>query len=63
MVLDSVSEKNGIEKSIGFGIGKNLVSEKVSDSVLFRFWVSSHTVFELCNVCVTVNVNYKLADD
>ena len=27
-VSDSVSKKLGIEKSIGFGIGKNLVSEK-----------------------------------
>ena len=33
MVSDSVSEKIGIEKSIGFGIGKNLVSKKVSESV------------------------------
>ena len=57
MVSDSVSKKFGIEKSIGFGIEiiwyrkkyriryrKNLVSEKVSDSVSFRFWVSPHTV-------------------
>ena len=43
MVLDSVSKKFGIEKSIGFGIGLNLVSEINSDSVSFRFWVSSHT--------------------
>ena len=27
-VSDSVSKKLGIKKSIGFGIGKNLVSEK-----------------------------------
>ena len=27
-VSDSVSKKFGIENSIGFGIGKNLVSEK-----------------------------------
>ena len=33
-VSDSVSEKFGIEKSIGFGIGNYLVSKKVSDSVL-----------------------------
>ena len=57
MVSDSVSKQFGIEKNIGFGIEKirsrkkyriryrkNLVSEKkVSDSVSFRFWVSSHT--------------------
>ena len=43
----------GIKKSSD--IGKNLeskkvsdsVSEKVSDSVLFRFWVSSHTECQL----------------
>ena len=48
----SISKKIGIEKSICIGIGKHLVSKKVSDSVLkkkvsdsvsFRFWVSSHT--------------------
>ena len=33
----------GIEKSIGFDIGKHLVSGKVSDSVSFRCWVLSHT--------------------
>ena len=37
MVSDSVLKKFGIEKSIGFGIEKNLVSEKVSDSVSLRF--------------------------
>ena len=42
-VSDSVSEKFGIEKSIGFGIGKIWYRKKVSDSVSFRFWVSSHT--------------------
>ena len=40
-VSDSVSTNSGNEKSIG--IGKKLVSKKVSDSVSFRFWVSSHT--------------------
>ena len=40
----SVSEKFGIKKSIGFGIGKIWYRKKVSDSVLFRFWVLSHTV-------------------
>ena len=30
---DSVSEKNWYRKSIGFGIGKNLVLKKVSESV------------------------------
>ena len=43
-VSDSVSKKFGIEKSIGFGIGKIWYRKKVSDSVSFRFWVSSHTV-------------------
>ena len=36
-------EKNGIEKSIGFGIEKIWYRKKVLDSVSFRFWVSSHT--------------------
>ena len=43
--------KFGIIEGIGFGIinnlvskfRKNLVPKKVLDSVLFRFWVSSHT--------------------
>ena len=39
MVSDSVSKKFGIEKSIGFGIGKNLVSKKVSDSVSEKFGI------------------------
>ena len=48
MVLDSNSEKIGFEKSIGFSTvkmlsriqyQKHLVSEKVLDSVSFRFWV------------------------
>ena len=56
LVSDSVAKKFGLGKSIEFGIGKiwyrkkyriqyrkNLVSEKVSDSVSFRFWESSHT--------------------
>ena len=38
MVSDSVSKK------IRFGINEVLVSEKVSDSVSFRFWVSSHAL-------------------
>ena len=51
LVSDSVSKKFGIEKSIGFGIGKiwyrkkyriryrkKLVSKKVSDSVSERIW-------------------------
>ena len=36
-------KKIGIEKSIGIGIEKNWYRKKVSDSVSFRFWVSSHT--------------------
>ena len=57
IVSDSASKIFCIEISIGFGIGKKLVTEKVSesvskilryrkkdsDSVSFRFWVSSHT--------------------
>ena len=43
MVSDLVSKKIGIEKSIGFGIGKIWFRKKVSDSVSFRFLVSSHT--------------------
>ena len=46
VVSDSVSKKFGIEKSIGFGIGKIWYRIKVSESVSFRFWVSSHTVKE-----------------
>ena len=45
-VSDSVSKKIGIGKSIGFGIEKNWYRKKVSDSVSFRFWVSSHTGLE-----------------
>jgi len=60
MVSDSVSENFGIKKSIGFGIenigiGKSIgfgieriwYRKKVSDSVSFRFWVSSHTAQEM----------------
>ena len=36
-------KKIGIGKSIGFGIEKIWYRKKVSDSVSFRFWVSSHT--------------------
>jgi hypothetical protein len=42
-VSDSVLEKFGIKKSIGFGIEEIWYRKKVSDSVSFRFWVSSHT--------------------
>ena len=38
-----IGRKIGIEKSIGFGIEKIWYRKKVSDSVSFRFWVSSHT--------------------
>ena len=49
MVSVSVSKEFGIEKSIGFG--KKLVLEKVSDSVSFRFWVSSVTIrHTLCEI-------------
>ena len=34
----------GIEKSIGIGIENIWYRKKDSDSVLFRFWLSSHTV-------------------
>ena len=40
-------KKFGIEKSIGFGIEKIWYRKKVSDSVSFRFWVSSHTASTL----------------
>ena len=39
MVSDSVSKKFEILKSIGFGIEKNLVSKKVSDSVSEKFGI------------------------
>ena len=45
MVSDSVSKKFGIEKSIGFGIGKNLVSKKVSDSVSEIFGIEKSIGF------------------
>ena len=59
-VSDSVSEKFGIEKSIGFGIGKNLVSKKVSDSVSEIFGIEKSIGFvieknyqkNLCFVCL-----------
>ena len=37
------SKKIGIEKSIGIGIENIWYRKKDSDSVSFRFWVSSHT--------------------
>ena len=42
-VLDSISEIFGIGKSIGFDIGNIWYRKKDSDTVSFRFWVSSHT--------------------
>ena len=42
-VLDSVSKKFDINKSIGFSIEKFGINKNVLDSVSFRFWVSSHT--------------------
>ena len=55
-VPESVSEKFGTEKSLGIGLEKNeyrkslgiglekiWYRKKVSESVSFRFWVSSHT--------------------
>ena len=45
-VSGSILNKFGIEKSIGFGIGTIWYRKKVSDSVSFRFWVSSHTESE-----------------
>ena len=56
MVSEPESKKFGTEKSLGTGLEKNeyrkksrnrsrknLVPKKVSESVSFRFWVSSHT--------------------
>ena len=45
MLSDSVSKKFGIKKSIGFGIGKNLVSKKVSDSVSEKFGIEKSIAF------------------
>jgi len=69
MDSDSVSEKFGIEKSIGFGIGKiwyrkkyriryrkNLVSEKVSDSVSKRYGIGKS--FGLSFVQIWVFLGY-----
>ena len=47
MVSDLVSEKFGIEKSMGFGIGKNLVLKKVSDSVSEIFGIGKK--FRICS--------------
>ena len=50
-------KKIGIEKSIGFGIGKIWYRKKVSDSVSFRFWVSSHTEAKLVFIWQIRNSN------
>ena len=50
-VSDSVSKIFGIGKSNGFGIGKIWYREKVSDSVPFRFWVSSPTPPPSLSLC------------
>ena len=39
----SVSKLDNFFDNFGFSIEKSLVSKKVSDSVLFRFWALSHT--------------------
>ena len=51
-------KKFGIEKSIGFGIEKNWYRKKVSDSVSLRFWVSSHTVY---NIVINLNDHFWVA--
>ena len=38
-----VSKKNWYRKKYRFRYRKNLVAEKISDSVSFRFWLLSHT--------------------
>ena len=48
-------KKIGIGKSIGFGIEKIWYRKKVSDSVSFRFWVSSHTEWHLVTSQTTAN--------
>ena len=70
VVSDSLSKNFGIEKTIGFGIvkfwyqkkywilyRKNLVSEKVFDSVSFRFWVFLVT-FRFRNFLVSKLFNF-----
>ena len=42
-VPEPVSDFFGTEKSLGTGLGKFWYRKKVSESVSFRFWVSSHT--------------------
>ena len=54
MVSEPVSKKFGTEKSPGTGLGKFWYQKKVSESVSFIFWVSSHTggenVFDILGV-------------
>ena len=45
MVSDSVSKKCGIEKSTGFGIGKNWFKKKVSDLVSQKFGIEKSIGF------------------
>ena len=49
-VSDSVLKISGIGKSIGFGIERIRYRKKVSDSVSFRFGVSSHTGAVRCTL-------------
>ena len=51
----SVSERNWYRKNVS-----NSVSEKVSDSVSFRFWVLSHTVpGTLADIALLCSFLYK----
>ena len=65
MVSASVSKEFGIEISIGFGIGKNLVSKKVSDSVSKKigigkkFRIRFRSDFGFLHTLCPANVSYQ----
>ena len=60
-VSDSVLEKFGIEKSIGFGIGKKLVSKKISDSVSERIWYRkvSESVLKIFGIGKKIQIRFR----
>ena len=62
IVLDSVSKKFGIGKSFRFGIGKNLVSKKVSDSVSERFGIEKSIGFGIGNYLVSKKVSDSVSE-
>ena len=61
MLSDSVSKIFGIEKSIGFGIGKNLVSKKVSDSVSEKIGIEKSIGFGIGKNLVSKKVSESVS--